>query len=218
MSRKALYAVLGVAETSTAEQIKQAFRQKALQFHPDRHMDASAPQKEQLATSFKCIKDAYEILGDAEKRAVYDRLGVSSSYASTSYSTTYSQAAYRQHFYRAQQSGYRRQRSRPAPGYQYISALLRGMTRVDGVFHMAMGATLLFGLAIAGGVAERIWEKQNEGKLYQHVQTKDVSSRSRQVDSQAADRQHAQERCGSGERSKGEQSSVAPEPCNMCLG
>lgn len=48
-------------------------------------------------------------------------------------------------------------------GYEYVSALLRGMTRVDGMFHMAVGATLLFGLAIAGGVAEKIWEKQNEG-------------------------------------------------------
>ena len=37
------------------------------------------------------------------------------------------------------------------------------MTRIDGVFHTALGATLLFGFAIAGSLADQMWEKKNEG-------------------------------------------------------
>lgn len=63
------YAVLGVPKSATAEQIKKAYRELALRYHPDRNKDAGAEAK------FKEINEAYAVLGDAEKRQQYDAYG-----------------------------------------------------------------------------------------------------------------------------------------------
>jgi molecular chaperone DnaJ len=64
------YDVLGVERAATEDEIKKAYRKKALEFHPDRNPgDASAEDK------FKEATEAYEVLHDRDKRARYDRLG-----------------------------------------------------------------------------------------------------------------------------------------------
>ena len=68
--RKDLYEVLGVSKNATDEEIKKAYRKLALAYHPDRNRgDQEAEEK------FKEINLAYEVLGDAEKRANFDRFG-----------------------------------------------------------------------------------------------------------------------------------------------
>src|SRR5687768_13329978 len=64
------YESLGVARTASADDIKQAYRQLAKQWHPDRNQ--GDPQAEER---FKEISEAYSILIDAEKRRRYDRMG-----------------------------------------------------------------------------------------------------------------------------------------------
>ncbi|WP_462417759.1 molecular chaperone DnaJ [Kytococcus sp. Marseille-QA3725] len=59
------YETLGVSRDATAEEIKRAYRRKARQLHPD-----VAPGKED---EFKQVGQAYDVLGDAQKRAAYDR-------------------------------------------------------------------------------------------------------------------------------------------------
>ena len=66
------YEALGVARTATPDEIKKAYRQLALQWHPDRHKEAKRAEAE---ARFKRISEAYEVLSDAEKRAKYDRFG-----------------------------------------------------------------------------------------------------------------------------------------------
>jgi DnaJ-class molecular chaperone len=62
------YSVLGVAKTASEAEIKSAFRKLAKRFHPDQNKDnASAVE------AFKEINAAYDIVGDVEKRAKYDR-------------------------------------------------------------------------------------------------------------------------------------------------
>ncbi len=61
------YAVLGVERTATADDIKRAYRRLAHQHHPDK---AGGDEER-----FKKINAAYEILGDEQKRAQYDRFG-----------------------------------------------------------------------------------------------------------------------------------------------
>ncbi len=63
------YDVLGVARDAAPEDIKRAYRQAALKYHPDRNKEAGAEDK------FKASAEAYEILSDPEKRARYDRYG-----------------------------------------------------------------------------------------------------------------------------------------------
>ncbi|MEZ4501880.1 MAG: molecular chaperone DnaJ [Dehalococcoidia bacterium] len=65
-----LYDVLEVSRDATQEEIKRAFRKKAMEFHPDRN------KAEDAETRFKEVSAAYEVLSDPEKRSAYDRFGM----------------------------------------------------------------------------------------------------------------------------------------------
>ena len=67
---KDYYEILGVARSATDEDIKKAFRKLARKYHPD-----VAKDKKEAETKFKEINEAYEVLGDPEKRKKYDELG-----------------------------------------------------------------------------------------------------------------------------------------------
>lgn len=64
---KSYYDVLGVSKTATEDEIKQAYRKLARQYHPDLH-----PDDKDAAEKFKEISEAYDTLGNKEKRAAYD--------------------------------------------------------------------------------------------------------------------------------------------------
>ncbi len=66
---KDLYAVLGLDRHSTQEEIKKAYRKLAFEYHPDRN-----PGNAEAERKLKEINEAYEVLGDPEKRAQYDSL------------------------------------------------------------------------------------------------------------------------------------------------
>ena len=63
------YTLLGVARNASEEDIRRAFRRKAMEFHPDRNKNPDAEEK------FKEINEAYQVLSDSKKRAQYDRFG-----------------------------------------------------------------------------------------------------------------------------------------------
>lgn len=65
------YRVLGVTNSASADEIKKAYRQLAMKYHPDRN-----PGDKEAEDRFKAAAEAYEVLGDLEKRKIYDRYGV----------------------------------------------------------------------------------------------------------------------------------------------
>jgi len=69
MPPEGYYAVLGVAPTATAAELRRAYRQKALEHHPDKNPD----REEQATEAFKLVAEAYSVLRDANLRAQYDR-------------------------------------------------------------------------------------------------------------------------------------------------
>ncbi len=70
MARRDYYVVLGVRKNATTDEIRKAFRQLALKYHPDRN-----PGDAEADTRFREAAEAWDVLGDAEKRERYDRLG-----------------------------------------------------------------------------------------------------------------------------------------------
>ncbi len=68
-TKRDYYDVLGISRNASSEQIKKAFRQLAMRYHPDRNREDGAEEQ------FKEIGEAYEVLADPEKRAAYDRFG-----------------------------------------------------------------------------------------------------------------------------------------------
>lgn len=72
MEYKDYYKILGVDRNANEQEIKRVYRKLAMKYHPDRNQgDKQAEDK------FKEINEAYEVLGDKEKRARYDQLGES---------------------------------------------------------------------------------------------------------------------------------------------
>jgi molecular chaperone DnaJ len=70
MAKRDYYKVLDVARTATEAEVKKAYRRLAMKYHPDRN-----PNDHEAEEKFKECKEAYEVLTDEQKRAIYDQHG-----------------------------------------------------------------------------------------------------------------------------------------------
>lgn len=65
---KNYYDILGISKTASTDDIKKAYKKLAMEYHPDRNKDDASAEKK-----FKEINEAYQVLGDAEKKKQYDQ-------------------------------------------------------------------------------------------------------------------------------------------------
>ena len=65
------YAVLGVDRNANDDQLKKAYRKMAVKWHPDKNQDNT----EKAEAMFKEVGEAYDVLSDSKKRAIYDKYG-----------------------------------------------------------------------------------------------------------------------------------------------
>src|SRR6201995_5118938 len=70
MTKRDYYEVLGVERTATIEEVKKSYRKLAVKYHPDKN-----PGDKTAEEQFKELGEAYEILRDPQKRALYDQHG-----------------------------------------------------------------------------------------------------------------------------------------------
>src|SRR5512139_833118 len=70
MVKQDYYDILGVSKNATEDEIKKAYRQMALKYHPDR-----SPGDREAEEKFKEAAEAYEVLKDPQKRSLYDQFG-----------------------------------------------------------------------------------------------------------------------------------------------
>lgn len=70
MTSKDYYTILGVSRDASGAEIKKAYKKLALKYHPDRNKDDPSAE-----AKFKEINEAYQVLGDTQKRSQYDQFG-----------------------------------------------------------------------------------------------------------------------------------------------
>ena len=70
MSKRDYYEILEVSKNASADEIKKAYRKKAIQYHPDKNPGDKASEEK-----FKEAAEAYEVLSDDQKRQRYDQFG-----------------------------------------------------------------------------------------------------------------------------------------------
>ena len=75
MAKRDYYEVLGVGKNASADEIKAAYRQLALKWHPDRWVNGTDAEKKTAEDNFKEAAEAYDVLSNPDKKAKYDQFG-----------------------------------------------------------------------------------------------------------------------------------------------
>ncbi|XP_078152443.1 chaperone DnaJ-domain superfamily protein [Carex rostrata] len=166
------YKTLGLNRSATKEEVKNAFRKSALEFHPDRHAQSSAATRDAAAAQFKKASEAYETLIDQRRRADYDFRwrNSSSNWSSSSGSGNY-------HYYRKNAGyggggggtsggNYRAGTSGRSNGFdwRFLSRIIttHGFLLGVGFVSILVGSALVIEDVIQGA-----WRRNNSGKSFE---------------------------------------------------
>ncbi|XP_047939825.1 chaperone protein dnaJ 72-like [Salvia hispanica] len=164
------YKILGVHKSATKEEIKQAFRKLAMEFHPDKHSQSPKSLKESATVKFKQLSEAYETLIDDRKRADYNLRR--NAYApnpnqSKRYDYHYSGGGYSYRDpYANRYSGSARRGGR---GFVRFEMGLRCLTTKSFLLNATLFSILLGGMYIIDASGKALWKMQNTGKSFEET-------------------------------------------------
>lgn len=165
------YEVLGLSRNASKEDIKEAFRRLAVNFHPDKHSRSPKDVKDRATLRFKQVSEAYEVLSDDRRRADYNlqsRFASQSSgngnfyggYGNRSYGYGYSNRSYGGGFRAGSASN----------GCGFVSTfenVLRFLTTRAFLLNAVFAGALLGGVAIVDMGKEALWKMHNSGKSFE---------------------------------------------------
>ncbi|BBN11176.1 hypothetical protein MPTK1_5g09690 [Marchantia polymorpha subsp. ruderalis] len=173
------YKVLGIRRDANAAEVKTAFRRLALKFHPDRHVNSSDQSKHSAGQKFKELSEAYEVLSDEKKRAVYNREG------RAGFRTPYGRGTYeREEAHRRTAGGdawraqYEQQPFHSAKSYPEGVYRVRfrwpwsapsGLSRADYFLHGFIFLVAVIGFTAVDKAFDSIWKSKNTGKSFEEA-------------------------------------------------
>lgn len=164
------YRILGLTKNATKEEIKEAFRKLAIQFHPDKHAQSPKSARDSATLKFKQVSEAYEVLMDDRKRAAYNlsqryNNGGNYSYNNTNYNAKnyyYGGSYYKPSYKRASSSNANRWVSN-------LDAALRFVTTRSFLLNLAFAGILFGGTVAIDMSGESLWKMQNSGKSFEEA-------------------------------------------------
>lgn len=169
------YRVLGLTRSASKEEIKQAFRKLAMEFHPDKHAHSSHHLKENATLKFKQVSEAYEILIDDRKRADYNIRSNSYRNSANNYggNSDYYNRSYQNGYRNSYNYGYRYSRPADAGGSASIvtkfEMVLRFMTTRAFLLNAALAGVLLGATYVVDAGGEALWKMRNSGKSFEEA-------------------------------------------------
>ncbi|GMP97943.1 hypothetical protein CsSME_00046011 [Camellia sinensis var. sinensis] len=166
------YKVLGLTRNATKDEIKEAFRKLAMQFHPDKHSHSPNSVKDGATLRFKQVSEAYEVLMDDRKRAHFNLRysnnnnnnngRTASGFNSYGYGYGYNSRSKTNNSY-----GFY---SRGVNGDGLVSKLeiaFRFLTTRSGLLNLAFAGALLGGTFIIDTSGDTLWKMHNPGKSFE---------------------------------------------------
>ncbi|XP_073150565.1 chaperone protein dnaJ 72 isoform X2 [Henckelia pumila] len=164
------YQVLGVRKNASKEEIKQAFRNLAMEFHPDKHSQSSKHSRDTATFKFKQLSEAYETLIDDRKRADYNiSRNAYGAAQNKRYDYAYNRGGGRYSY--GNGYGYSGSASRGAGDFAFtkFEVGLRYLTTRSFLLNATFAGILLGGMYIVDTGGKALWKMHNPGKSFEEA-------------------------------------------------
>ncbi|KAK1294488.1 Chaperone protein dnaJ 72 [Acorus calamus] len=161
------YRTLGLRRGATKEEIKEAFRRSAMEFHPDKHSVSSKEARDMASLRFRQANEAYQVLVDDRRRAEYDLRGHSA--AGGGGGGGYGASSRYGYGNRGGGGGGSGRSGRGAPSRFEFEAVFRFLSTKASLRNLVFASILLGGVLVIDRSGEEIWKMNNSGKSFEEA-------------------------------------------------
>lgn len=157
------YKALGLNRSASKEEIKQAFRKLAMQYHPDKHSHSPKSVRDNATLRFKLVSEAYEALIDNRKRADYNLRSYNNNYYNNNNYNNNGRRSNPSYGYGYNYRSGPKSRYSSYRGYYYDGFL----TPRSILLNLAFTGVVLGGIVIIESSRDALWKLQNPGKSFE---------------------------------------------------